>query len=243
MEILGHRGHPTAATPENTLAAVEAALTAGADGVEVDVRLTADGVAVCCHDATLLRTAGVARGIRSLTLAELRAIRVSGHPVPTVAEVLQVVAGRGRLVLDLKPEHRPRALVDAVATALDAASCRLPSLVLSSFDAAVLAACAAVVPQCDRAGIVTGTEPVGPALARAACRRDAALHVPVRTVLGAPDLVASVHRLGLLLRVWTVNRVVDARLLQLLGADAVISDVPDELRPCVRLGPAAASVD
>jgi glycerophosphoryl diester phosphodiesterase len=239
MEILGHRGRPAPETPENTLASVEAALVEGADGVEVDVRLTADGVAVCCHDAGLQRVAGVARGIRSLTLAELAAIRVTGHAVPTVAELMHALAGRGRLVLDLKPESRPRALLAAVAEAVAASNGPLPDLVLSSFDGSVLEACAAMAPFLERAVILSGAEPASQILAQSVARGDAALHVPARTVFGSPDLVAAAHRHGLAVRVWTVNRPVDARLLRLLDVDAVISDVPGELRESLNRRPAA----
>jgi glycerophosphoryl diester phosphodiesterase len=234
MEILGHRGRPGPETPENTLAAVSAALAEQADGVEVDVRLTADGVAVCCHDAGLDRVAGVARGVRSLTRSELTAVRVAGHPVPTVAEVLQLLAGRGRLVLDLKPEQRPRALLAAVAEAVAAAADPGQQLVLSSFDGAVLDACAAMAPRVERAVILTGAEPSSRILAEAVTRGDRALHVPARTIFAAPELVAAAHAHGLAVRVWTVNRPVDARLLRLLDVDALISDVPGELRASLR---------
>ena len=230
MEILGHRGRPTADTPENTLASVEAAFDEGADGVEIDVRLTADQVAVCVHDAGLQRVAGVARGVRGLTVAQLAAIRVGGHAVPTVAEVLLLMAGRGRLVLDLKPEQRTRALLGAVADALSATDLPLPQIVLSSFDGAVLHAAASMVPCFERAVILTGAEPVSRVLAQAVSRGDGAMHIPARTLFAAPDLVAAAHRHGLAVRVWTVNRPVDARLLRLLGVDALISDVPGELR-------------
>jgi glycerophosphoryl diester phosphodiesterase len=234
MEILGHRGRPAPETPENTLAAVSAALAEGADGVEVDVRLTADGVAVCCHDAGLQRVAGVARGVRSLTRAELTAVRVAGHPVPTVADVLAFLAGRGRVVLDLKPEQRPRALLSAVAEAVAAAADPHQQLVLSSFDGSVLEACAAMAPRVERAVILTGAEPSSRILAQAVTRGDRALHVPARTIFAAPELVAAAHAQGLAVRVWTVNRPVDARLLRLLDVDALISDVPGELRASLR---------
>jgi glycerophosphoryl diester phosphodiesterase len=234
MEILGHRGRPTPDTPENTMAAVHAALREGADGIEVDVRLTADGVAVCCHDPGLGRVAGVARGVRSLTLSELGAVRVSGHSVPTVAEVVAGMAGRGRLVLDLKPEQRPGALLAAVAQAVASVAGPLPRLVLSSFDGAVLEACAAMAPRVERAVILTGAEPSSRILAQAVGRGDAALHVPARTIFAGPDLVSAAHAQGLAVRVWTVNRPVDARLLRLLDVDALITDVPGELRASLR---------
>ena len=229
MEILGHRGRPSGDTPENTLAGVAAALAEGADGVEVDVRLTADGVAVCVHDPGLQRVAGVARGVRTLTLAELAAIRVGGHPVPTVADVLRTMAGRGRLVLDLKPEQRTRALLSAVLSALAETDGPHPAVVLSSFDGSVLAAAASTAGDFERAVILTGAEPPSQVLAQAVSRGDVGLHVPSRTVFGSPELVAAAQGRGLAVRVWTVNRAVDARLLRLLEVDALISDVPGEL--------------
>jgi glycerophosphoryl diester phosphodiesterase len=236
MEILGHRGSPGPATPENTLASVEAALTGGADGVEVDVRLTADGVAVCCHDADLDRVAGVARDVGSLTLAELTPVRVGGHPVPTVAAVLHAVGGRGRLVLDLKPEPRPArllaALVRAVAQAHGGGG-EPVDLVLSSSERDILDTCAVEAPDVPRALIIGGQQPCSQLLAQALVRGDEALHVRARTLFGNPDLVAAAHARGFVVRAWTVNRPVDARLLGLLGVDALISDVPDEMRAVV----------
>jgi glycerophosphoryl diester phosphodiesterase len=94
----------------------------------------------------------------------------------------------------------------------------------------VLAACAATAPYLERAVILTGAEPFSQVLSRAVARGDSALHVPARTVFGAPELVGAAHRQGLAVRVWTVNRPVDARLLRLLDVDALITDVPGELR-------------
>ena len=104
----------------------------------------------------------------------------------------------------------------------------------------MLAAAASAIPALERAVILTGAEPASRVLAQAVARGDHALHVPARTVFGAPELVAAAHRHGLLVRVWTVNRSVDARLLRLLGVDALITDVPGELR--VSLGDRRSSV-
>lgn len=231
MEILGHRGRPTPGTPENTAASVQAALDDGADGVELDVRLTADGVAVCCHDADLQRVAGVRRGLRSLTSAELTAVRVQGHPVPILAAVAASFPADRTLVLDLKPEHRGRALVGAVAAAVEGSA--LGRTVVSSFDPSVLDTCAQLLPQVARARILAPDEPFSSALASSLRRGDSALHVPLRTVFAAPELVQVAHGHGLLVRVWTVNRPVDARLLTVLAVDGAITDVPAVVRPAV----------
>jgi glycerophosphoryl diester phosphodiesterase len=85
VKIIGHRGQvdPDGA-PENTLDAVETALSGGADGIEVDVRLTADGVPVCVHDPDLRRIGGRAVAVDRATYAQVRAVplRESSHPRP-----------------------------------------------------------------------------------------------------------------------------------------------------------------
>src|ERR687886_814872 len=73
LRILGHRGARLAA-PENTLPAFRAALAEGADGVELDVRQTADHVLVCLHDAGLGRTTDGRGPVRERTLAEVKAL-------------------------------------------------------------------------------------------------------------------------------------------------------------------------
>jgi glycerophosphoryl diester phosphodiesterase len=97
-----------------------------------------------------------------------------------------------------------------------------------------------MAPGIERAVILTGAEPASQILAQAVARGDAALHVPARTVFGAPEIVAAAHRHGLAVRVWTVNRPVDARLLRLLDVDALISDVPGEVRETLSSRPLTA---
>jgi glycerophosphoryl diester phosphodiesterase len=83
MLVISHRGlhHEIA---ENTLAAFQAAISLGVHGIETDVRLSADGQLVLCHD----RVAPDGREVASLTREELAA--VLGHPVPTLAEALDL---------------------------------------------------------------------------------------------------------------------------------------------------------
>lgn len=92
--VVAHRGNQ-ALHPENTVPALASAVELGADAVEFDVRMTADGVPVVLHDPDLDRTTDRRGPLRSLTLGELRevnaAARMPGHPatpVPTLEEVL-----------------------------------------------------------------------------------------------------------------------------------------------------------
>jgi glycerophosphoryl diester phosphodiesterase len=88
---LAHRGDWSEA-PENTLAAFRAAERAGADMIELDVRRTADGGVAVVHDPTLERIWGVPRAVADSTLAEVQAVEVDGHRIPTLGEALACVS-------------------------------------------------------------------------------------------------------------------------------------------------------
>src|SRR5690606_35981000 len=124
--------------PENTLPAFEQALAAGADGVELDVRLNADGHVVVFHDADLTRmTQGnISSRIADLSLAELLEVDLGqGARIPTLEQVLSFAEPRRcRLNIELKSDgSSPAKLVDAVSRLLDANPSDMKAL-LSSFE-------------------------------------------------------------------------------------------------------------
>lgn len=114
--LVAHRG-ASARWPEHTRAAYLQALEDGADGLECDVRLTSDGVAVCWHDATVDRTSDGTGAVAAHTLAELRALDVlrgaeppsrlrDGPQVLTLAELVDLAVAAGRsLVLAIELKH------------------------------------------------------------------------------------------------------------------------------------------
>jgi len=102
MKIVAHRGY-SSRYPENSLAAFERAIEAGAHWVETDVRTSADGVLVCWHDPDLARVTGVATEIARTPAADLSAIQLPGGAhIHRFAEVLACVRGRVPLMLDVK---------------------------------------------------------------------------------------------------------------------------------------------
>ena len=109
--VIAHRG-ASAAWPENTLTAFEAAVRAGADMVELDVRLTADGALVVMHDADVARTTEGRGLVRELTLAEVRALHV-----PTLREALDLLHGRAGVEIEIKDDPG-EAAADAVVDVL-----------------------------------------------------------------------------------------------------------------------------
>jgi glycerophosphoryl diester phosphodiesterase len=132
--LLAHRGDHRRA-PENTLAAFAAALAIpGVDGLELDVRASADGVAVVLHDATLTRVQG--RRIRAsrLTVAELAA-----HGVPALTEVLAACPWDAFLDVELK-EDLGEAALGPIRAARGLRGGGVAGIVISSFDRRALAA-------------------------------------------------------------------------------------------------------
>lgn len=95
--FLSHRGESDDA-PENTIEAFRLAMKRNSDGIELDIRLTADGEAVCVHDETLERVAGVPLSVRNSTLAELR----RHWPVPLLSEALAELHPGKTMQIELK---------------------------------------------------------------------------------------------------------------------------------------------
>ena len=95
--ILSHRGESDDA-PENTLAAFKLAMDRDSDGIELDVRMTADGKIICVHDASLLRVSGVDIEVSEHTYQELCAI----HPVPLISEALDTLSPGKFMQIELK---------------------------------------------------------------------------------------------------------------------------------------------
>ncbi len=142
MRILAHRGSPTRPVEENTVAAISAALACGADGVEVDLRLTAEGVLAVCHDPHLGRVGDQPLPVATTGWAELRA---AAPQLARVEWVLAAAAGR-HVVLELKtaPVRSAQVLVQRLL-GLHAAGLPL-DVTVSSFDAGLVRAVRTLAP-------------------------------------------------------------------------------------------------
>lgn len=236
MRIIGHRGTPSCPShAENTLSAIRAALDTGADGVEVDVQATSDGVLVLAHDPQLGRVLGTGPRtgpvVAGTTAAALRGIRLAdGSRVPTLEEVLDLAAAHSAFVVtEVKPERGgPVAARTArlLARLLDERRGRRPGadrITTTSFDLATAASLAGH-------GTVSGALIVAPHIdpdtaglsARARGLTDVHLH-PTH-VRRDPAVVARLHALGLLVSVGVVDDPAEARHLARLGADMVCTD-------------------
>lgn len=244
MELIGHRGQRIPnGVAENTVASVENALASGAEGVEVDVRLTADGFAVCLHDRDLYRVAGSPNLVRQLTYDELRRIPLAnGDVAPRLADVTDVVRGRGLLIVQVKDDPAQRHPVAAsVVTVLRKAELN-DAVVFSSFSSRLLDQARGLEPRLARA-LVTGPDvPAAAGLRRAVAAGHSELHAHVRTVLADHDIADRARQHGCGLRCWTVNREVDARLLAVAGVASFITDDPATMRSALTRGPMEPTV-
>jgi glycerophosphoryl diester phosphodiesterase len=147
---IAHRGlWRSGGAPENSLAAFEAACHAGY-GIELDVRLSADGEAMVFHDDTLERLTASAGLVEEQTTDELQALRLLGscETIPTLAEVLALVDGRVPLLVELKTPVGQEGLLERwVAERLVAYAGPVAAL---SFNAEALAWLAAHAPELRR---------------------------------------------------------------------------------------------
>lgn len=246
--IIGHRGAAGLA-PENTLAAFETAIALGADGIELDLQLTAEGELLVRHD--------------------IFADAPPAEPPPTLKDILELVGAQSpgmRIVIDLKSTpwsleraHSGPDLVDAVAPHL-AAYAHPERVVLASFDWDAAEHAGRAAPACGRAFHSMAAhwlDHITPAQSGVADRRDLLAYLegwrqargPGTEALAPLDLIraaggtiwschhrdltagaaAKARALGLQVWTWTVNTEADLRRVLDIGVDAVTTDHPDRV--------------
>lgn len=133
--FLSHRGESDDA-PENTITAFRLAVERESDGIELDLRLTADDELVCAHDSDLRRVAGADVTVAAATLAELRRF----YPVPRLSEVLALLTPAIQLQMELKGDNP--ALPARLADVLGAWTGDCSRLSVSSFERETIRAAA-----------------------------------------------------------------------------------------------------
>lgn len=235
--IVAHRG-ASGYEAENTIPSFELAIAAGADVVELDVRMTADEVAIVLHDPDVGRTtsgAGLARKLRLAEVKRLRIRRADGGEteVPTLEEALTCLSGRVGIDIEIKNipgepdfDGAREMAVDAALRALDAVGFVGPVL-LSSFNPLSLAHARAVAPDVPT-GLLTTDEVEARSAFGLARREGHGWVLPfVDTVLDAgPSFVDEVHAAGMRLGTWITDDPLAAVRLMRAGVDAVATNDP-----------------
>ena len=230
--IFAHRG-ASAHAPENTIPSFELALVQGADAIELDAKLTADGQIVVLHDATVDRTTEGAGRLAQKNLADLRSLdagsffseQFRGVQIPTLEEVFEAVGKRIFINVELTNYAAPRdALVEKVC-ALVKKHALEKSVIFSSFLPSNLRQAERFLPEVPRGLLALGGW-MG-TWARSfgfSFGEYAALH-PNLTDVNARQ-VSRVHRLKRRIHVWTVNQPEDIERLNAWGVDGIFTDDP-----------------
>lgn len=149
-KLIAHRGASEDA-PENTLAAIRLAWRQGADGIEADFLLSADGQVVCIHDKSTKRTADKNLTVATSTLAELRALdfgawkspEFKGERIPTLAEILDEIPPGKWFFLEIKDSPR---IVKPIADIFASKRPDKDKVIFISFDKEVIKACRETLP-------------------------------------------------------------------------------------------------
>jgi len=230
--VVAHRG-ASIEQPENTFAAFEAAIDAGADAVEFDVRMSADGHAVVMHDPDVSRTTNGTGLVSEMTRDEIRELGV-----PMLEEVLRCLSGRAGADIEIKnspdePGYTPDAepAVEATLAALDELAFPGP-LIVSSFNPRSVAHSRALRPDVPTGLLTWFDVDADDALARATGQRHPWVLPFVTKVLEADDGFGDrVHAGGALLGVWIADDSDTARHLFGLGVDAIATNDPRAIVP------------
>lgn len=232
--IIGHRGARGLA-PENTLSGLRAAFAQGVGYVEIDAKLTADGILILMHDDTLDRTTD-GRGLVAETpygvIQTLNAAHAFPHlppePPPTLEAVLTLIqASGGGINIEIKPCPGREQETAAAVVACVRKAWHQPILpLLSSFERSALETCRALAPEMPRGYLseIQGEDWVAEAKGLGC----ATLNLLWENI--TPEQVPALTASGLPLLLWTVNAPEVAQAFLAAGVTAVITDYPDIVR-------------
>jgi len=235
--VVAHRG-ASSTESENTLPAFDAAVAAGADVVEFDVRMTADDVAVVMHDPDVSRTTDGHGPVRGFRLDELKMLKIrtsdgGSAEVPTLEEALACLSGRAAVDVEIKNipgepdfEGENESAVEGTLRALDVVAF-VGTVLLSSFNPLSIARALALAPDVPT-GLLT-TEEVEPFAAFGFARDQGhawVLPFWAGVLAAGPSLADRVHGAGMRLGTWITDDPAEAVALMRAGVDAVATNDP-----------------
>ncbi len=224
MIVIGHRGAAGHA-PENTLASIAVAVGQGVDSVEIDVRAL-DGHLIVLHDDVLERTTNGRGHYKSVSLAALRALDAGGgEQVPLLGEVVELIAGRCGLNVEVKEPGIAREVVAELEASTGDRGGWRSRVLLSSFDVGTTRDLAAMRGEM-RLGVLYD-DPFPAALGRAIELGAYSIHMPLRGV--TEEAVARAHDQGLAVFSYTVNTRPEIERCAAARVDGVFSDFPDRV--------------
>ncbi|MCH1920022.1 glycerophosphodiester phosphodiesterase [Shewanella sp. A3A] len=221
MLVIAHRG-ASGHRPENTLSAIEYALTLGATAVELDVHFV-EGELYVFHDRRLeFKSTGVGV-IDRQTQQQLQHYTVAGEAIPTLMQVMQLVAGRAMVNIELKGVDTLAPFIRQYPHFLHDFGFSPEQLVISSFNHRYLKALRQALPQA-AIGILYGGIPLSIEQDIVAIA-PTSLHLDINFISREMLQLAKAHQLKTY--VYTVDFVDDIKALEQLGVDGIFTNFPD----------------
>ena len=225
--VIAHRAG-AAKAPENTLAALEGAIAAGADMAEIDVRQTGDGVLIVLHDDSFGRTAGLERKVWDLDCKSAQGLdaggwysdEFQGECIPTLEEMLDTAQGRIALMIELKADGCREDLADRTVALIREKGAEEQCVLASSCEG-LLQRVKALAPDLE-------TVYIGEHLPEAAADWADGYSLDVNAMTG--DAVDEAHAQGKKICAWTVNTRGEIRRALDLGVDGLVTDDPELAR-------------
>lgn len=225
MQIFAHRG-ASGSYPENTLLAIEQALLAKADGIEIDV-FCVENELVVIHDEDVSRTTNGTGLLHNFTLQQLQQLDAgSGQQVPTLWQVLQLVNNQALLNIELKGADTAETLVALLKKAETELGTKPDKLLISSFNHHLLKQIQNHRPDL-KLGALTASLPLDYA---AFASELGAWSVHCDKGFINQQMVQDAHKRGLKVLVYTVNDACTAKKLQQLGVDGIFCNYPLQAR-------------
>jgi glycerophosphoryl diester phosphodiesterase len=230
---IAHRG-ASGKYPENSRLAFEKAIAAGADMIELDCQLTADGHVVVFHDERLARTTGARGRVQDKTLEQLRKLDIGkwrkpafrGEKILTLEEALEIFAGNVDLCLEIKTTAAAPAGIEIKLLFILSHYDYLERTTISSFDYRSLARVRDLAPEATL-GLIYGAGIKDDPLV--AADRLAAASIHVQKQLAGRELLDRAWQAGLDVYVWTVNDLREMESFAALGVQGIFSDFPEKL--------------
>jgi len=221
--IFAHRG-ASANAPENTLAAFKLAIEQGADAIELDVKLSADGIPVVIHDPTVDRTTDGSGTVANLSLSALKELDAGdGQKIPTLDEVFELVGGQLLINVELTNYKTSNdQLVNKVVEVVKKHNLA-DGIIFSSFLPKNLKRTAKLLPQTPR-GILALPNLLGFFVRKILFRNGdyQALHPHLKDT--SKKQIENAHGINRRVHAWTVNDSADMRRLADWGIDGIFTD-------------------
>lgn len=222
MQIIGHRGAAGLA-PENTIKGFEAAITAGVDWIEFDVRATKDGEVVVIHDPNTLRTGKRWNSIKKTSFSKLRDVGREDRKIPTLQEALDTIYPRAKADIEIKSSGCAEAVVKNIQRLLKKGA-KYDDFLVTSFNVKNLEEVHALDPRV-KVGLLHSAFTYNFLKAK----------IPLTAVVFnyltvTKRLMLKAKEKGLMVIAWTTDSPSRVESLKKLGVDAVVTNRPDRIK-------------